>query len=93
MKTIVIYDQLEADVQFIVLNGDYSHLNGVYINSIKEGATKKEQKAHEKLQDELTNLIYEEDGGDLKVTLLEEFPIEYIHNDPDTIVIKAGFLP
>ena len=33
MNTIIIYDQCgEADLQFYVLDGDYSHLNKVYIN-------------------------------------------------------------
>ena len=31
-KTVVIYDQLDAGIKFFVLNGDYRHLNNVYIN-------------------------------------------------------------
>lgn len=92
MKTILIYDQLDADLKFFVLNGDYSHLNTVYMNSVlPDGATKKAQKAHDKLQEELETLMYGE-GGDLILPYTSNFPVDVLKRE-DSIVIVAGFLP
>lgn len=95
MKTVIIYDQLEANLTFIVLDGDYRHLDKVYINQCFE-ESKAEQKAREKLQDELNDLIYPADGeetqfGYTKVELLEEFPTQAVLDG--AFVIVAGFLP
>ena len=89
-KTVIIYDQLDADLKFFVLDGDYRHLNKVYVNQSVEG-TKKVQKAAEKLQDELTNLVYDPKTGATILPVLTEFPIAEVQNGADVIV--AGFLP
>jgi uncharacterized membrane protein YheB (UPF0754 family) len=89
-KTVIIYDQCEANVTFIVLDGDYRHLNRIYVNQVV-GKTKKEQKAAEKLQEELCDLIYHPKTGDTLVSLLTEFPLAEVQNGADVIV--AGFLP
>lgn len=90
MKTILIYDQLDAGLKFFVIEGDYSRLNNVYINGIIEG-TKKAQKANEKLQDELEKLIYG-GGGEILLPHTSDFPVDVLKRE-DAIVIKAGFLP
>jgi hypothetical protein len=80
MKTVVIFDELEGDLQFFVFDGDIKHLDRVYINSDHD----------QKLIDELMDLIYEDDG-DRKVEFLSEFPIEEVKNGAQ--VITAGFCP
>lgn len=91
MKTILIYDELDANLKFFVLDGDYSHLNKVYMNSVLEDATAKAQKAHDKLQTQLEKLMYGK-GGSLILPYTSEFPLDAIRA-LDTIVIVAGFLP
>ncbi len=79
MHTIIIYDQFgEDDIQFNVLEGDYSHLDRVFVNSTHEKA------------DELYELIFDFDGN-YKVEKLPKFPLELV--TPDTKVIVAGFIP
>lgn len=90
MKTVLIYDQLDADLKFFVLDGDYTKFKGVYINQCSTG-NKREQKAAEKKQDELTNLLYDQNTGELLLPFLGEFPTEEVRNG--AAVIVAGFLP
>jgi hypothetical protein len=95
LKTILIYDQLDAELKFFVLEGNYTHLNKVYMNSVlPDGATKKAQKAHDKLQEELEKLIYG-DGGDILLPYTTEFPLDVIDDGlfGSVAVIVAGFLP
>lgn len=89
MKTVLIYDQLDSSLKFFVLDGDYSHLNGVYINQYIED--KKAQKAAEAKQDELNDLMYVPETGEFKHTALDEFPTQAVREG--AIVIVAGFLP
>ena len=68
--------------QFFVKEGDYSHLNGVYING-----------SEEKLMDELNDILFVdvETSGDYKVKFLKKFPVNKVTKD--TKVIVVGFLP
>ena len=91
MHTVIIYDQLDADLKFFVLDGDYTHLDKVYVNQYQEGKTKKEQKAAAKLQDELTNLVYDPKTGATILPVLTEFPTQAVL--AGAVVIVAGFLP
>lgn len=78
-RTIMIFDQLDAELVFFVLEGDYTHLNKVYINS--EGT---------EAEDELSRLMFLDDGG-FRFTPCGEFP--YSSFVPgETAVIVAGFL-
>ena len=56
MKTLVLYE-LQDDLFFFELNGDYSYLNGVYVGS-SEG---------DKLEDELYNLVWSEFSENAKM--------------------------
>lgn len=82
VKTVMIYDQLDAALKFLVLDGDYKHLDGIYINASNQD---------EKLQDELSNLLYDPKDGQDRVTLLTEFPMQAVRDGADVIV--TGFLP
>lgn len=91
MKTVVIWDTCEADVRFAVLEGDYRHLNHVYINQVRDtDDTKAKQKAYDKLQNELEKIFYTKDGKD-RQAFLDEFPVEEVKNG--AFVVVAGFLP
>ena len=82
VKTVMIYDQLDASIKFLVLDGDYKHLDGIYINASDQD---------EKLQDELSNLLYDPQNGQDRVTLLTEFPTQAVRDGAEVII--AGFLP
>ncbi len=53
MKTCIIFDEIPENTLFYILDGDYSHLNGVFINLVS---------ANKDHQDELCDLIYNEQG-------------------------------
>jgi len=81
MKTIFIYDQCgQATVSFFVLEGDYRHLNNVYVNSLED----------EDKQQEILNLIYNEEGT-VNVEMLQNFPVEEMRQP--CYVVVVGFLP
>lgn len=81
MKTVMIYDQIGQDaIKFAVLEGDYNHLDKVYINSDDE----------ESALVELSDLIYADDGSE-KITFTYEFPIKAVKDG--AVVIVCGFLP
>ncbi len=83
MKTVVVWDQCGQDqVKYAVLDGDYTHLNGVFINDA-EGDPEKE--------DELSAIFYTEDGED-NADLQDDFPIDVVKNE-ECAVITAGFYP
>ena len=73
MNTIFIYDQCGTEqIQFFVLDGDYSHLNDFYINS-SDG---------DDLFDELIAII--DINTDNMVTV---FPLEYVNQESKVIVV------
>ncbi|MCE8828355.1 hypothetical protein K0F25_20325 [Bacteroides fragilis] len=43
MKTLIIYNSIDAPLQYAIVEGDYSDLNGVCINSFNEDRTKVEK--------------------------------------------------
>jgi len=91
-KTVIIWDELNADVVFFLVDGDHSHLNRVYINTYyddAEAATISKQ-AFEARMDELNKLIYQEDGT-YNHAELSEFPTDAVLKGARVIV--AGFLP
>ena len=53
MKTLFLFDQCgEEEPKFFELEGDFSHLNQVYVNSLDKQSE----------QEELTNILYTEAG-------------------------------
>lgn len=80
----MIYDQCGEDaIKFIVLEGDYTHLDGTYVNNSED----------EKKVDELVALLFnsEEEGGSYKVKLLTKFPHKAVCNGGRVII--CGFMP
>lgn len=84
MKTIVIWDEYDAEIKFFVLEGNYSHLDNVYINGLHSS---------ERKQIELYNLVYDEDTDLPKIAMSKEFPIEHCAKRELLCVIVAGLVP
>lgn len=88
MKTIVIWDQYGIeDIKFLIIEGDFSHLNNIYINLAYEDM------AEVAKHDELCDL----QEGWSETQFLEDFPISVVQNELTegrTIkVITCGFVP
>jgi len=82
MKTVVIWDEMQGDIQFFVVEGkDLSHLSGKYVN----GADNTEE-----VDSEISNLCYDE-NGQKTVEMSSEFPINEVKAGASVIVL--GFLP
>lgn len=82
MKTIVIWDNCEADLKFFVLDRDVSHLNHHYVNS---------SGTPDDLADEISNLVYAPGSGERIVEMQSDFP--YDASKGEFKVITCGFLP
>ena len=91
MKTVIIYDQLDAELNFVVIDKDVTHLNGVYINSC--ALDDEDEDEFEAKQDELSALFYEENGKNTELCnqLTTEFPVQAVRDG--AAVIVCGFLP
>lgn len=64
MKTLIIY--IEEFPEYIVIEGDYSHLNGTMINHYQQDKN---------LQDEAINLLFEPNSGNRLLTFSEDISI------------------
>ena len=84
-KTVIIYETFIEPLSFIVVDGDLSHLDKVFINNMYSSL---------ELQDELSDLLYDSETGDstpLLNSAVKDFPVEEVKNGAK--VITAGFLP
>lgn len=81
-STVVIWDSLDANVQFFVVERDLSHLNHKYANAGDNS---------DDLDAEISLLMYNEDTGAQIIQPVPEFPIEAVK--AGAIVITTGFLP
>ena len=79
MKTAIIFSEVPESVYYLVLDGDYSRFNGVYINS--EGST-------DEAKDEMYSILYPEHRLVHGVSL-EEFRLAIVDG---AFLIEAGFL-
>ena len=87
MKTIVIWDDLEANLIFFVLDGDYRKFDNIYINRVADNDDE------EMLQSDLVTLVYDETGS-IQLDTMNEFPTWLLENFPgEYCVITAGVLP
>ena len=82
MKTVIIWDSCgEDDIKFLVVQGDYIHLDGVYLNSNATAAQ----------EDELNDLVMDE--GQMR-KMSDEFPLREFSTSLSNIqVIVCGFCP
>jgi hypothetical protein len=42
MRTLIIYNDLEAGLRFLIVDGDYSRFNGVLVNAVQGTGFEKE---------------------------------------------------
>lgn len=85
VRTILIYDQCgEAPIRYTVLDGDLSRFDKVFINRASDD---------EALQEELSNLLYDEKTGTERVRWSDKFPKRFLLANPDAIIITCGFIP
>lgn len=85
MRTVIIYDQCDTAIKFIVVAGDATRFDGMYVNSVGND---------EALQDEFCNMLYDELSGEPTVLLQnarDKFPVDEVR--AGAAVIVAGFLP
>lgn len=80
MKTVFIYELIPEELKFFVVDGNYSELNNVYINEVRQDEVKTQI---------LHDLIYDDEGNVL-VEYSNDFPIDIVKNE-DCIVIRCGF--
>jgi hypothetical protein len=82
MKTVIIWDACGEDaIKFLVVRGDYSHLDGVYLNSEASAAE----------EAELNDLVIDE-GYIRKMS--DDFPLkEFALGSSDIQVIVCGMVP
>lgn len=85
-KTVVMYcDTGYIFPKYFILDGDYSHLNNVIVN------TEPNTEEDSRLQDELSELLWDVNGNIL-VSMVDELPVKEIFSCPDNIcLIKVGF--
>ena len=79
MKTAIIFSEVPESVYYIVLDGDYSRFNNVYINS--ENST-------DEAQDDMYSVLFPEHKLVTGVSL-EEFRLAIVDG---AFLIEAGFL-
>jgi len=82
MQTVVIWDSVDAEIKFFVVDRDLTHLNGKYVNSVDN--TEAEDK-------EISMLVYNEETGKQMIKMLSTFPVEAVRAGAEVIV--CGFLP
>lgn len=92
-KTVIIWDELNADIVFFLVDGDHSHLNRVYINTCYDDAQASSisKEGFEKRMDEINILVFDQEKGTYLHEKLTEFPIDAVIKGARVIV--AGFLP
>lgn len=82
VKTVVIWDSVDADVKFFVTDRDLTHLNHKYVNSCEIPDAE---------SDEICNLVYDSTTGEQITEMQDEFPVEAVK--AGAAVIVCGFLP
>lgn len=76
MKTLFLYEEIPDNSFFFELEGDYRHLNGIYIN----------QSTNTRAVDELNEIVYDHDSGELLVEKLHAPTKDWTH------FIRCGFI-
>lgn len=82
MNTIIIWDELDAELLFLVFDSDLRKFDNIYINAQDD----------QPLQDELCALIYTNEGK-FKPVRYSLFPYDQFKGAGQTFIIRAGFLP
>ena len=86
MKTVVIWNEIES-LRYSVVGGDWTRFEGVYINT-----TSSDQKL-QKLQEELADLVYDPDSGDVLINFVGLNSVRIALLDPKVKLVECGFIP
>ena len=87
-KTLFLFQENYMEPKWLELEGDYSHLNQVYINNSPDDVSQVGTlNAYYKKCDELTDLIYHKDSGKHKVTFIDKPTKDWDY------FVECGFLP
>lgn len=62
MKTLIIYNDIESELKYTILDGDYSRFHGVCVNSINGNG----------FEEEFCEMFFEPDSGVLKFELSDD---------------------
>lgn len=82
-QTILVFEEIPDRLSYLVIDGDLTRFEGVYIEL--------DSQEDEKLQEELSALIYDDNG--FKHKRFETFPVEIFRQNPDTTaVVTCGIL-
>ena len=84
MKTVIIYDDCQANIVFFVIEKEFNHLDGIYINNVKNEDKIKEA--------ELYNLIYDQVDGGYNYFPLKDFPTDIVKQLETRHVITCGII-
>jgi hypothetical protein len=82
MKTVMIWNDGDNPIRFAILDGDYRHMDRVYVNA--SGDDEAEAK-----QEQLSDIVYDNKGRE-RLQFKDEFPVEAVKQG--AYVIVAGFL-
>jgi len=82
VKTLFLFEVLPEESFFFELEGDYSRLQGILINSDPEDGF--DPKLYEKLSQELNEIVYDANGR-YKVTQIDKPTKDWDH------FVKCGF--
>lgn len=85
MNTVIIYETFTDRIKFIVVAGDATRFDGMYVNSVGND---------EALEDEFCSMLYDELSGEPTALLKnarDKFPVDEVKGGATVIV--AGFLP
>ncbi len=84
MKTIIVWNTFQEFAKFVVLDGDYRHLDEVCVGSVGD----------EDKQEELMQVLnYNDETGLAEFEELKEFPLDVVRGESEVYVINAGFIP
>lgn len=83
MRTVIIWDECGTmPLCWVIVNGDYSHLSGYYIN---------DSNCPDEIAQEISDLMYDSVTGEFRHERNSHF--KQMPRDSDVVFIHAGFLP
>ena len=85
MFTLIVNSNQEG-VKLNYINGDYSHLNGVYINNVPDETNTQEK------QDELCALMFDPESGEGLLQEITTEEAEILCHEDDFSIILCGFI-
>jgi hypothetical protein len=54
MKTLIIFNDIESPLQYLIVDGDYTRFNGIFVNSVNENG----------YEDEFCDWMFDKETGE-----------------------------